>query len=72
MKQFANEKFQVDCFLGVGVCDFFKQFANGNFNSKFFTDFTNETLFESFICFAFAARKFPKSAKVRVCVALGD
>ena len=43
-----------------------------NFQAKFFADFPDKTLLEGFIRLAFAAGKFPKSAEVRIRVALGD
>jgi hypothetical protein len=65
--QFANEKFQANGFLGVGVRDFFKQIRRPrNFNAEFLADFADETLLESFIRLALAAGKFPKSAEMRV------
>jgi hypothetical protein len=71
-KKLADEKFQVDGFLRVGVRDFVKQFADGNFHAEFLTDFTDETLLKSFAGFALAAGKFPKSPKMRVRMTLGD
>ena len=71
-EKLADEKFQVDGFLRVSVRDFFKQFADGNVHAEFLADFADEALLESFAGLAFAAGKFPKSAEVRLRVALGD
>ena len=71
-QQLADKKFQVDGFFRIGVGNFLKQFADGNFHAEFLADFTDEAGFKSFAGFALAARKFPKSAEMRVGVTLGD
>ena len=50
--------------------NFGKHFSDGNFHAQLLADFADETLLERLARFTFAAGKFPKSAKVRFCVAL--
>jgi hypothetical protein len=71
-QQPADEKFQVNGFLRVGVGDGFKQFADGDFHAEFLADFADQALLEGFVRFAFAAGKFPQPAEMRFGVALGD
>ena len=71
-KKFASEKFQVDGFFRIGVRNFLKQFADGNFHAQLLADFADEAAFKSFAGFALAAGKFPKSAEMRVGVTLRD
>ena len=61
----ADEKFQVNGFLRVGVGDGFKKFADGDFHAEFLADFAHQALFKGFARFALATGKFPQSAEMR-------
>jgi hypothetical protein len=50
----------------------FDEFEDFHIASQFLTQFAPETGFEGFVRFAFAARKLPQTAQVRVRVPLGD
>ncbi len=71
-KDLAEKKFQADGFFRIIVGNFFKQFADGNFNPQFLANLTNQASFKSFARLALAAGKFPKSAEMRFGVALRD
>ena len=68
----APEKIQAHSFLWIIVLHSFDQLADRNFDAKFFTQFANETGLEALVALTFAAGKFPKSAQVRISMALSD
>lgn len=71
-KELAAEEAEVNGFFGVGVCEVFDEFTDGNFNAEFFADFAREAGLEGFAGFDFAAREFPEVGKMIVGAALGD
>ena len=59
-------------FVGIGVSQAVQAGADLDFDSQFLAEFANQALRKRLIPFAFASRKLPQTAQVRLRRALGD
>jgi len=68
----AVEEFQEHALLRVIMLDGFKQFADGDFDAEFLTQFAHQAILKALTWLALAAWEFPQPAEMRPGVALCD
>lgn len=72
VSQSAKKEPQVDGLCPIVVADRLEEFPHLHFHTKFLPQFADKALLKSLVRLAFAAGEFPKPAKMRSGVALGD
>jgi len=72
VSQSAKKELQVDRLCPIVVADRLEQFSDPDIHAKLLLQFADKALLKSLVGLAFAAGEFPKPAKMRSGVALGD